>query len=85
MTLRKFQFLLQKINPELSLRTKGYGDIVGIFHGDTYILRMNKGELYLNNCHINDSPIKRGRRQVVDMLHKYGWIKPKDRKELMWG
>jgi len=46
---------------------------------------MNKGELYLNTCHIGEAPIKRGRKHVVLMLHNYGWIKPADKKRLLWG
>lgn len=47
MTLRAFEQALQKKNPKLRIREAGYGDIAGIYAGETYLLRVNKGEIPL--------------------------------------
>lgn len=98
MTLQRFQQLLKQANPKLRLRERGYGDIVALYGGYSYILRMTKGELNLNGWRLqlpnpNDplhpiqGPIqKRGRKTVVNLLRNHRWITThKQISSLMWG
>lgn len=98
MTLKRFQQLLKEVNPKLKLKIRGYGDIVGLYGGYHYICRMTKGELCVNGYRIMvqdpNNPLgmkqgiikKRGRKTIVNILHKNGWIKGyKQRSKLLWG
>lgn len=91
MTLNKFQRLLRLVNPKLTIRIAGYGDVAGVFAGRFgrlgYIARMSKGELHLdgyrfqvvdpqNNMRMIDGHIrKRGRKTLIRLLRSWGWIK----------
>lgn len=44
MRLHELEKRLKRINPHLRIRQSGLGDIAGIFLGDNYIIRLNKGE-----------------------------------------
>lgn len=87
MTLQKFQQLLQRINPNLRLRHRRTGDVVGLFVGYSgksgYICRLSKGELHLNGFRLyfkdeQGKPTsrisKRGRKTVINLLRNYRWI-----------
>lgn len=47
MTLRAFERAIQKYTPKLRIRESAYGDIAGVFHNDSYLFRLNKGDLSL--------------------------------------
>lgn len=98
MTLQRFLQLAKKANPKLRLRVRGYGDIVALYGGHAYILRMTKGELNLNGyrlqvpnpedpLHPIQGPIqKRGRKTVINLLRNHRWITTqKQISSLMWG
>lgn len=90
MTLERFQFLLQKIDPSLQIRQAKHGDVAGLFVGKSgktgYITRLTKGELLVDGYRYNypdpqdprkmvRGPIqKRGRRTVINLLKKYRWV-----------
>lgn len=87
MTLQKFQQLLKRINPNLRLRHRRTGDVVGLFVGYSgksgYICRLSKGELHLNGFRLyfkdeQGKPTsrisKRGRKTVINLLRNYRWI-----------
>jgi len=90
MTIARFQKLLKKINPKLTIRHRGVVDVEGIFKGISgkggYIGRFSKGELHLNGYRFMlrdpDDPMKyvqgpirkRGRKTVVNLLRNYGWV-----------
>lgn len=96
MTLTQFEKNLRKINLRLRLRSRGYGDIVGLYDGDKYLIRMSKGELNLSgyrkkylhgNLSVSYGVIqKRGRKTVVRMLQRMGYVKNlNDYSLLLWG
>lgn len=97
MTLHEFERRLKKINPQLHLRQRGYGDIVGIFLGNEYLVRMSRGEVPLNGYrekYIDPATVqmtagrimKRGRMTLTRILEARGLIKgPRDRAILIWG
>jgi hypothetical protein len=96
MTLQQFEDNLKRVNPRLRLRSRGYGDIIGLYDGDKYLIRMSKGEFNLNgyrkkyihdNLSVSFGTIqKRGRKTVVRMLQRMGYIKNlKDYSLLLWG
>ena len=84
MTLSHLEKLLKIIDPTLSIRMRGQGDVGGIFKGSQYILRVTKGELNLNGHRttyfdqhvkqIQSRITKRGRKTVVSLLQKHGFI-----------
>lgn len=91
MTTGKFNRLLKKVNPKLTLRQRGYGDVIGLYAGKSgksgYIARMTKGEQTVNGFRYMvpdpDNPMKlvpgniqkRGRRTIIKLLKNYRWIK----------
>lgn len=99
MTLQKFQKLLKKIDPNLRLRHRRTGDVVGLFIGVSgkkgYICRLTKGELHLNGFKLvykdEDDQLqsrisKRGRKTVINLLRNYRWItNHKQRTMLTYG
>ena len=98
MTLAKFQKQLKKVNPKLTVRQRGFGDIGGIFGDGKYIARITKGELnmrgYRHRVINKDNPTqyidgnikKRGRVTLVNLLRNYRWIKNhKQKSMLLWG
>jgi len=96
MTTQKFERLLKKINPNLHIRKRGYGDIAGVYDGSKYLVRLSHGELNLNGYYkiyytSDGSPkmgpiAKRGRKTIIEMLQKKGYIKNiKQRSMLLWG
>lgn len=90
MTIAKFQRLLKKIDPRLTVRIKAGRDAAGIFFGVTgrrgYICRLSKGELQLDGMRLYrpdpDNPfrmkkgqiLKRGRISTTTLLRNYRWI-----------
>jgi len=87
MTLHHFQQLLKKINPNLRIRQRRSGDVVGLFVGYSgksgYICRLSKGELHLNGFRYyykdeDGTPTsriqKRGRKTVINLMRNYRWI-----------
>jgi hypothetical protein len=97
MTLTRFQSLMQEINPLLHIRQRGKGDVVGLYLGHEYLVRMSKGEVPLNGYrHKRFNPYtlqyevgniaKRGRMTLTRILEARGVIKgPRDRAKLIWG
>jgi len=95
MTLQTFEQRLQSINPRFRIRQRGYGDIVGIYLGDEFIVRATKGELNLNGYRFRyysqtmekkeGNIMKRGRKTLVKMLERHFKDKVKDRAYLLWG
>ena len=96
MTLSHLEKLLKIIDPTLSVRMRGQGDVGGIFKGSQYILRVTKGELNLNGHRttyfdehgkqIQSRITKRGRKTVVSLLQKNGIINNLAERELiLWG
>lgn len=85
MTVKRFEELLKKINSKFNIkfRARGYGG--GVYSGNEYIARIDKGELYLHSLRTEEGLKRRGRIQLVAILLNYGWIKPKDKKSLLWG
>lgn len=91
MTLAKFQRLLRKVNPKLTIRIRGREDCGGIFAGrfgkSGYIARLSKGELHLrgfryavvdpqNPMRLLSGKIrKRGRKTLIILLRDRRWIK----------
>lgn len=86
MTLGEFDRRLRTIDPKLHLRYRGseFPDVVGIFRGTDYLMRLSKGELYLNGFK-STSRIKRGRRTTVQILSKVLHLTIKQRAYLLWG
>jgi len=85
MTLKRIETLLKKIDPNFNIRQRGDSDVAGVFYKNQYILRLNRGELPLNSYRTHEGLKRRGRYQMVRLLIRYGWIKPKHRKMLVWG
>jgi len=96
MTLSQFQKNLKKVNPNLRIRSRGYGDIVGVFDGDRFLIRMSKGEFNLNGYRkkfirgnldvVYGNIQKRGRKTVTRMLQRKGYVNSiKDYRMLLWG
>lgn len=90
MTLSRFQYLLNKIDPRLRIKQSKIPNVAGLFVGlsgkSGYITRMTTGELLMDGFryHYPDpedpmkmvaGPIqKRGRRTVINLLKKYRWV-----------
>lgn len=90
MTIGKFRSLLKKIDPRLTLRVRGKGDVVGVFIGTTgragYICRFSRGEITLNGYRwampdpqnpfnkLQGRIKKRGRKTVINLLRNYRWV-----------
>lgn len=88
MTLQRFQQLLSRIDPNLRLRFRAQGDVVGLFVGYSgksgYICRLSKGELHMSGFRWavpdedgilrNGRIRKRGRKTVINLLRNYRWI-----------
>lgn len=97
MTIQEFNRRLKGINPNLHVRQRGqgYGDIAGLFDGREYLIRMTKGELNVNGYRIREfgddlrwhegNIMKRGRKTVVKMLEKKGYLNLNQRASLLWG
>lgn len=98
MTRSQFQRLLNKVSPNLRLRDKGTGNVIGVFSGKKgragYICRMSKGEVHLNGYRLYfntpDGPTSRiksrGRKTVINLLRSYRWItNHKQRTMLTYG
>lgn len=98
MTISQFSRQLQKIDPRLRIRIRGYGDIAGLFVGKSgkggYIARLTKGEFNINGyreVRYEDgeelSQIKkRGRKTTVNKLRKFRWVTNyKQRTALTYG
>lgn len=96
MTLSQFERNLKKIKPSLHLRQRGQMDVVGLFDGSKYLMRLNRGELNLNGFrmkYFTDSletkmgPIqKRGRKTILSTLMRGGYIKNHEQRNLLlWG
>jgi len=99
MTLSRFNRLLKKVNPQLHLRHRGYGDIVGLFakgQGNSgYIARMTKGELTTagwreavrsadNIMEVKQGRIKkRGRKTIIMILRNYRWLKTHKQRSML--
>lgn len=89
MTLGKFNKLLKIVNPKLSVRQRGYGDVGGIFVGVSgrtgYIARITKGELTMKGYRwqifdwktkqtVEGNIKKRGRKTLISILRQNRWI-----------
>lgn len=97
MTLKRFEQLLQKANPRLRIADRAYGDILGLYFGPHYILRMTKGELQMNGYryqiidrnnvtqYINGNIQKRGRKHILNILWNHRHITYKQRSQILWG
>lgn len=98
MTLKNFARLLKEANPKLHLKVRSYGDIIGLYGGPHYILRMTKGELHMNGYRLQranpDDPFhpiqgniqKRGRKTIINILRSHRWVtNHKDRSRLLYG
>lgn len=98
MTLKTFEKRLKAINPRLKLKVRHYGDIIGLYVGYNYVLRMTKGELQMNGYRLqmpnpNDpfhpitgNIVKRGRKTIVNILRSHGWVpNHRDRSKLVLG
>ena len=95
MTLSRFAKLLRKANPKLHLKYRGYGDIVALYGGYSYILRLTKGELNFNGYRLQqpnpDDPLhpiqgkimKRGRKTIVMLLRSHRWITTKEQVSML--
>lgn len=98
MILDLFERALQKIDPQLRIRQRRYGDIASLFKGTQYLERLTKGEFCVNGyrySYLDPSkgfsrqwgPIqKRGRKTIVRKLEQRGIIKTMaQRASLLWG
>ena len=98
MTLQRFEQLLKKVNPRFRVRQKSYGDVVGLYCGPHYILRMTKGELNFNGYRLQiqnpEDPLNpiqgrimtRGRKTIISILRSHRWVtKRKDTTMLLYG
>lgn len=98
MTLGQFNKRLKKVHPRLRLKVRSHGDVVGLYGGHAYILRMTKGELNFNGYRLQmpnpedplnpiQGPIqKRGRKTIVNILRSHRWAtNHKDRTMLLYG
>lgn len=85
MTLARFQYLLKKINPKLRIRTRGVGDVGGIFVGISgksgYIARVTKGELGLSGYRMEIVDPTAAKAGVINI--KRGKIVKRGRKTLV--
>lgn len=45
MTLSKLEKSIKKFIPQFNFRQAGYGDVVGCFLGNEYLIRMSKGDV----------------------------------------
>ena len=94
--MQRFAKLLKKANPKLKLRYRGYGDVVSLYGGYSYILRMTKGEIHQNGyrlqiqnpsdpLHPTQGPIqKRGRKTVINLLKNQRWITTHQQKTMLY-
>lgn len=96
MTIDQFEVNLKKVNPRLNIKQRGYGDIVAVFDGSKYLIRMSQGEFNLSGYRkkyiMSDLSTeygnieKRGRKTVVRMLQKMNYVNNlEDYKLLLWG
>jgi hypothetical protein len=91
MTLQQFKNYLKKINPDIVVRQRGYGDIGGIFvkkwGRNGYVARITRGELTMNGYRTMmvdpSNPLKevqgiiqkRGRKTLINLLRNRRLIK----------
>jgi hypothetical protein len=96
MTLSQFEKAIQKYRPEIHFRQAGSGDVVGIFAGSSYLLRINKGEIplytyrqpyYEKHSHALKKlgEKHRGRMQALGMLVNMRWLTSRQAQAIMWG
>jgi len=84
MRLKDFETQLKKINPNFNIRQRNVADVVGLYLGDNYILRLSKGELHLYNHRVTHTPgiyTKSDQQKATEAIggQKYGGLKRRGR------
>ncbi len=91
MTLKQFERYVQKGNPNIRLRIRGYGDIGGVFKGKSakqgYLARISKGELTMSGYRMEivdptnkmkmtrGNIAKRGRKTLLLLMRSWGLLR----------
>lgn len=84
MRLIDFEKAIQKYAPGIRFRYAGWGDVVGVFHNNDYLFRLNKGELSLLG-YTKFPHKKRGRMQALQMLVNMRWLNSLQAQKICWG
>ena len=85
MTLQTFEKLIQAYEPRFRIRQAGYGDIVGCFLGNDYLLRLNKGDIPLYSWRDKLGKRKRGRMQALGIMVNHRILTQQQAQKIMWG
>lgn len=101
MVLSRFEQLLQEANPKLHFKRRGNinnrQDVIGLYGGPHYIMRMTNGELQKNGYRyqvvdqnnpmllVNGNIQKRGRKHLLNVLYNHRWITFWDRTRILYG
>lgn len=85
MTLKKFEQLVQSLNPKFNIKVRSYTDVVACLYGTRYLFRLNKGELQVESGRYPDGTKRRGRRAALDLLVNYRVIGRNQANKILWG